>query len=333
MTIHEAAYRGSFIADAFAMPVHWYYDRIALDRDYPTLDRYLPPLPHHPDSILWRSEYTPLNEKGDILHDQARFWGQRNVHYHRNLGAGENTVNFKLAQALYDQVSAGGSYEPSTWVENYINLMLTPGWHGDTYLEEYHRAFFTRYSQGKDILKCGISDEHIGGLATIPALLAALPSGDHRQTVKTHVALTHRHSNMLRAADCLTRLLQSIADGTPLRESLMLQAGDWFSTRKAIKWSNQDDRLVIGQRLSPACYIDQSFPASLYLAWKYHDNFVDAVTANAKVGGDSCHRGAVVGSLVAAEVMRSTGTFELNPFPLDSTNAAPKPSSTVDGSL
>ena len=28
--------------------------------------------------------------------------------------------------------------------------MLTPGWHRDTYLEEYHRGFFTRYAQGKD---------------------------------------------------------------------------------------------------------------------------------------------------------------------------------------
>ncbi|MEN8680312.1 MAG: ADP-ribosylglycohydrolase family protein, partial [Akkermansiaceae bacterium] len=132
MTIHEAAYHGSLIADAFAMPVHWYYNREAMDRDYPKLDRYLPPIMHHPDSILWRSEYKALNEKGEILHDQARFWGQRNVHYHQNLRAGENTVNFKLAQALYAQVSQGSNYDPSDWIERYIELMLTPGWHRDT---------------------------------------------------------------------------------------------------------------------------------------------------------------------------------------------------------
>ena len=97
----------------------------------------------------------------------------------------------------------------------------------------------------------------------------------------------------------------------------MTQAGDWFSTRKATKWANQDDRVIIGQRFSPACYIDQSFPASLYLAWKYHKNFTEAVIANAKVGGDSCHRGAVVGSLVAAEVKRLTGEFDLTHFPAD----------------
>lgn len=151
------------------------------------------------------------------------------------------------------------------------------------------------------------SNEHIGGLATVPALLAALPAGDHRETIKTDVALTHRHSNVLRAADCLTRLLGLISEDQPLREALMQAAGDWFSTRKATDWSRQPDRVIIGQKLSPACYIDQSFPASLYLAWKYHDDFPAAVIANAKVGGDNCHRGAVVGSLVAAEVMRDTG--------------------------
>ncbi|MBT8044243.1 MAG: ADP-ribosylglycohydrolase family protein [Verrucomicrobiae bacterium] len=317
MTIDQAAHHGALIADALAMPVHWYYDRDAMDRDYPDLTTCHDPLPQHPDSILWRSQYTPLNEKGDILHDQAEFWGKRFVHYHQNLRAGENTVNFQLAVALYDQVQAHGNYDPTRWAKRYVDLMLTPGWHRDTYVEEYHRAFFTRYARGKPILKCGISDEHIGGLATVPALLAALPDfpvHDHRQTVKDHVALTHRHSNVLRAADCLTRLLRHIADGTPLRNALMTAAGDWFSTRKAETWSHQPDRHVIGRRFSPACYIDQSFPASLYLAWKYHDDFPAAVIANAKVGGDSCHRGAVVGSLVAAEVMRQTGDFHASPL-------------------
>ena len=189
--------------------------------------------------------------------------------------------------------------------------MLTPGWHRDTYLEEYHRAFFTRYAQGKAPKKCGIKDEHIGGLAQVPALVASLegrPREEIRQQVKNHVNLTHRHPDVLRAADCLTRLLLDLTDGIALREALMHSAGDWFSTRKATDWAQRSDRVIIGQILSPACYIDQSFPAALYLAWKYHDDFTSAITANALVGGDSCHRGAVVGSLVGlsnpAEVER-----------------------------
>jgi len=295
------AYQGSLIADTLAMPVHWYYDRVELDQDYPDLKEFRKPQAQHAGSILWRSSYEPLNEKGNILHDQAQFWGQRNIHYHQNLTAGENTVNFKLARELYHQIKNNKQYSEEAWLKTFVEKMLTPGWHGDTYLEEYHRGFFTNYSKGKNLRKCGIKDNHIGGLAQVPALVTALEGQSReeiRQHVKSHVTLTHRHSNVLRAADCLPRLLLDIADGISLRDAMMQSAGDWFSTKKATKWSSRPDRDIIGHVFSPACYIDESFPAALYLAWKYHNDFTGAIIANALVGGDSCHRGAVVGSLV-----------------------------------
>ncbi|NBV32629.1 MAG: ADP-ribosylglycohydrolase family protein, partial [Proteobacteria bacterium] len=61
------AFHGALLADALAMPVHWYYDRIALKRDYGRVDRFLAPRNPHPDSILHRSKYVPLNPKADIL--------------------------------------------------------------------------------------------------------------------------------------------------------------------------------------------------------------------------------------------------------------------------
>jgi len=300
MTLRNA-YLGSLVADALAMPGHWYYDREALVRDYGILDRCKAPCNPHPDSILWRSTYHPPDPRGDILREQAVYWGLRGIHYHQFLEAGENTLNFRLATDLHEQVRDSGRYDFMRWAERYVARMLQPGWHRDTYLEEYHRGFFTRYAQGKRITKCGISDEHIGGLAQVPALLAALPEGaDWRGSVKEHVALTHRHGNVLRAADCLARLLKSVIAGTPLREAIAREAGDWFSCRKAEQWARRRDLEIIGQVISPACYIDQAFPAALYLSWKYHDDFDAGIIANAMVGGDNCHRGAVVGSLLAA---------------------------------
>ena len=139
----ENAFHGSLVADALSMPGHWYYDRQALRDDYGTLDRYLPPRNPHPDSILWRSQHIPLNEQADILHDQARFWGQRGIHYHQFLEAGENTANLKLATELHHQVRTRQDYDGERWLIHYAQCMLTPGWHRDTYLEEYHRAFST----------------------------------------------------------------------------------------------------------------------------------------------------------------------------------------------
>ena len=307
-------YRGALIADALAMPVHWYYDRSALRRDYGVVDHFMAPRNPHPGSILWRSSYKALNARGDILREQAKYWGQREIHYHQFLDAGENTLNFKLAQELFALVRERGDYDADAWLERYIARMLQPGWHHDTYVEEYHRGFFTRYAQGIKPGKCAIRDEHIGGLAMVPALVAALEGAsreDLRRTVRKHVGLTHSDANVLRAADTLVRLLFAVAQGSPLRDAICTEAGDWISVTKAEAWKNQPDDQIVGARFSPACYISEAMPAALYLAWKYHDHFTAGITANAMVGGDNCHRGAVVGSLLGA-----ASNQQLDGFPL-----------------
>lgn len=301
-TFHNA-YLGSLVADAVAMPVHWYYDREALRAEYGEITGYLAPRNPHTDSILWRSKYDALNERGEILHDQAAYWGRRGIHYHQFLKAGENTLNFQLASQLVLLCGKAGGYDPDAWLAHYIDFMLTPGNHRDTYLEEYHRGFFTRYSMGKPPRKCAIQDEHIGGLAQVPALCfvlreAGLP--ELRAAVKEHVGLTHAHANVLRAADTLARLLFRIGEGLAPREAIQREAGDWLSGTKAGTWTTQPDTHVIGKRFSPACYIAESMPASLYLVWKYHDDFDAGIIANAMAGGDNCHRGTVVGSLLGA---------------------------------
>ena len=299
MTPLPDALLGALAADAVAMPVHWYYDRAALARDYGRVSTYLPPKNPHADSILWRSSYTPLNARGDILHDQARYWGQRGVHYHQFLRAGENTLNFQLAARLYDQ-TAEGRYDADAWLAFYIDFMLTPGSHRDTYVEEYHREFFTNYARGRKPRACGVADVHIGGLSQVPALFAALAGtpADVAAAVQEHVALTHRDEGVLRAAGCLVRILTAIRAGEGLRAAILQHAPNWISAAKVTSWSQEADDVVIGRRLSPACYIPDAFPAALYLTWKYAEDFGAGICANARVGGDSCHRGAVVGALL-----------------------------------
>ena len=107
---------GSFIGDALAMPVHWYCDREALCRDYGRVSDYVGPRNPHPDSILWRSTYTPLNERGDILHEQAQYWGQRGIHYHQFLRAGENALNLQLGRVLMESLLARGGYHAEDYL-------------------------------------------------------------------------------------------------------------------------------------------------------------------------------------------------------------------------
>ena len=293
---------GTFIGDALAMPVHWYYDRAALHRDYGIVRDYKAPRNPHPDSILWRSVYTPLNERGDILHEQAQYWGQRGIHYHQFLRAGENTLNLQLGRVLIESLIARDRYDAEDYLQRYLDFMLTPGRHRDTYVEECHRKFFTAYARGTHPRKCGGSDIHIGGLAHVGVLCAFLGGEPEatRKAVREHVSLTHQDPEVLKAAAALVQILGTVLAGGGLREAIFEHGSDWLSQRTAEQWSREPDDVVIGQRVSPACYIADAFPASLYLAWKYADDFEAGVIANTNVGGDNCHRGAVVGALLGA---------------------------------
>jgi ADP-ribosylglycohydrolase len=57
---------------------------------------------------------------------------------------------------------------------------------------------------------------------------------------------------------------------------------------------------VIGPRLSTACYVEDSVPAVVYLALKYHDDPEQALIVNTNLGGDNAARGSVLGALLGA---------------------------------
>ena len=305
-TIYKNAMLGSLAADALSMPVHWYYDTRKLDRDYGLLTGYVTPKNPHTDSILWRSHYNPRNEKGNILHDQVKYWGRRGVHYHQFLAAGENTVNYQLGKELYLNILQNGTYDSNKWLTRYIECLLEKGWHQDTYLEEYHRAFFDNYAKGVAPSNCGIDDLHIGGLSHVPCLLAGLieigVTGLDEQLfqVEKHVRLTHRNRYVGEAAVAMTRVLYSLGDGIDLLKALECHAKPWASAGQFDTWTHFPDRTVIGRHLTMACYLPESFTASLFLCWKYADDFNSGILANAHCGGDNCHRGAVVGALLGA---------------------------------
>ncbi len=299
---------GPRLADALAMPVHWYYDREAMRRDYGVVREFLAPKNPHPDSILWRSSYVALNERGDILHEQTRFWGVRNVHYHQFLQAGENTLNLKLGNVLLRSLEACDGYDLDDYLERYVAFMLTPGMHRDTYVEEYHRHFFTCHARGWKPRRCGGNDIHIGGLAHVGVLCSHF-SGDEKAALaalKRHVGFSHSEE-VVEAAVAMTRMIFEVLRGGDLREAILKHGTRWISQRKVADWSREPDEVVIGHRLSPACYIRDAFAGSLYLAWKYADDFEKAAMANANLGGDNCHRGAVIGALIRPPVVSSFG--------------------------
>lgn len=301
----RGAIYGLFIGDALAMPVHWYYDRLALARDYGYVTDYLAPRNPHPDSILGRSSYRPPNEKGEILHDQVQYWGQANVHYHQFLRAGENTLNVKLCALLVDSLNEKGGYDADDYLERYIAYMTTPGSHRDTYVEEYHRGFFTNYARGVPPRHCGVQEKHIGGLVGLVPIVVYHKDdlARAREAALEHLSLTHLGPNMEAAASLLIELLLKALQGVPLKEAIIRgikKQENPFLGHPFLKWLGDPDELVVGMRLSTACYVDQSVPAVVYLALKYHQETEKGLIVNTNLGGDNVYRGAVLGALLGA---------------------------------
>jgi ADP-ribosylglycohydrolase len=211
-------------------------------------------------------------------------------------------MNMQLALELLALLREHRSYNRAEYLKRYIDFMTTPGRHRDTYIEECHRNFFTKYARGKKPEDCGGDDIHIGGLAHVP-ILAAWYAEDESAAlaaVREHVRVTHRGELVETAARDLTKMLIAILNGSGVRESIEKFGNAWVGRRKLEGWAQRPDEEVIGSILSPACYLKDAFPAALFLAWKYSNNLEAALIANTNLGGDNCHRGIVIGALVGA---------------------------------
>lgn len=323
--------QGMMLGDALAMPVHWYYDTAALVGDYGRITTMVAPKNPHPGSILWRSSWDSPQPQLDILHDQRPYWGQRGIHYHQFLSAGENTLNLKLARLAIGHIRQNGRFDRGEFTRLYIDFLTRPDSHNDTYLEECHRNFFTRLGKGFKPGDCGSPDEHIGGVAGMPAvfLLSALRHGfdDARIAAMDYVHITHRGNPIDEACALIMDLMENVLrDGVGLAEAI----DALHSTQKSpllgfpmTKWLDRPVHEVIGRRVSPACYLDQSIPASLYLARKYHDRPDLALIENTMAGGDNCHRGAVIGALIGC-------SHAVNPWPVEWVEALVPPLPPLD---
>ena len=320
-----AALQNLFIGDALAMPVHWFYQVSDIDRAFPEgITRFHAAPDFHPSSIMSLHSTSSGGRKtsngrpqaevvGDvILKGKAQFWNRANMHYHQGLQAGDNTLNAHCALTLMHTMNAsGGHYDRDAFLHAYIALMTAeePA-HPDTYAESYHRGFFANLQAGRPPDQCAAvthDTPSVGGLVMIGPLaigerLRGTSLEATRRLCREHLALTHPDASLAEVCDAYVELI----DGLLFRESddavqdLLLKATRALPRRDLLKLveGNHADREVVGRKLSPACYISESWPAVLYFACKHQQNPLCALRANAEVGGDNVHRGAVLGVLL-----------------------------------
>ncbi|GHG72861.1 hypothetical protein GCM10010919_25490 [Alishewanella longhuensis] len=330
------ALKTSFIADALAMPVHWFYQPMEITRAFAGgIQGFAAAPAFHPSSIMsLHSKQTGgrqsavKNPKGHnanaattqivgdvILRGKAQFWDKPNVHYHQGMQAGENTLNAHCARVLIRTLaSLKGRYNAKAFITAYIDFMtMSPAAHPDTYAESYHRGFFANWAQGRDPEACAMlthDTASIGALVTLaPLVFAERLSGASEAEIKAacraHLALTHPDEALMRVADHYVQLLCALLAGPDKTQvkALLLAASKAVPgvDLASVLQRNMPDNQVIGQVFSRACYISDSWPIVLYLACKYQDDPWQALLVNTNLGGDNVHRGIILGTLLGLQ--------------------------------
>lgn len=319
-----AALKNSFVADALAMPVHWYYNPGDIFKQFPGgISQFEDAPKFHPSSIMSlhstqqggrTAAARGANKEivGDvILKGKRQYWGIPNQHYHQGMRAGDNTLNAHCVRVLLKTLASNDcSYNRDDFIDAYIELLTaSEPKHPDTYAESYHRGFFANLEAGKDEYECGAvthDTASVGGLVTLgPLALVSLLSGcDLAQTqsiCRTHLHLTHPDAELALVGDFYVELLQRLL--MVEEDSALDIIADVAKRSVGLKLpellaKNRSDFEIVGGLFTSACYITGSWPSVLYFAYKYANDPKAGLLANTNVGGDNVHRGSVLGIIL-----------------------------------
>ncbi|MCG8412692.1 MAG: ADP-ribosylglycohydrolase family protein, partial [Pseudomonadales bacterium] len=204
----------------------------------------------------------------------------------------------------------GGRYDQGMFLDSYIQLMTAdPAQHPDTYAESYHRGFFANLQAGKPANLCGAvthDTASIGGLVTIAPIvfserLLGTSLSDVQSLCVAHLSLTHPDQHLAKVCKDYVALLDELLFREDQPAATIISA--WSKRSIGIQLSEvmekiHSDNDVVGNLFSSACYISDSWPSVLYLAYKYVGSIEAGLLSNTNLGGDNVHRGAVLGVLL-----------------------------------
>jgi len=292
---------GAFIADAMAMPVHWYYRRKYINEGFEGGITKYEDAPHpHPESFMVGNNYHPnitkakeLGRPYDIAHEHIRFYNtnyndldiklsvhagehknampdkDERYHYHHNLKAGENTLGANLIRVLMRSIIKEGKYTQEVFIEDFITYMTTPGLNKDPYTEIYIRAWFENFSNGVPPHACAQEQRNVWSIGSnggiIRPLVLALASKSTFQALGValqHQQITHRSDNVSSALCVLVPLLRELLDNQEPISTLKKFASQVMTTK------------ISGSELSKA-YADHNGPGNIPKEemWNIHTAF------------------------------------------------------------
>lgn len=259
----------AFFGDALALGPHWIYDPSKIAGLYPAgIHEYDDP----------RSSYHPGKSAGSFTH------------------LGDQTL--ALLESL---ASHGGALDawPADWRAWAERIQDDRS----SYLDGATRGTLENLAAGR---KQPSDSSDLAGAARIAPLFAV--HGDIAPLVaaaRTQTALTHGDPRVIDAAEFFARAAFAIGEGAELAEAFeesaffpysALPASDWLMVARHAAGDLTEHSTALGL----GCDIAGAFPITLALALCHQDDPVEALSANAMLGGDSAARGLLLGLLLGA---------------------------------
>lgn len=249
----KGALVGLLIADALAMPTHWFYGgsrQVANTYNGP-ISGFVAPVTHLPGSIMSKSNTGGAGRgsyRGDVIgkvifHGKKQFWKPyADYHYHQGMAAGDNTLEGILTRRVCNvTAAAGGKFDPSAIVSDYIRFMTTPGTHNDTYCGTSHRMFFAKYASGVPAKDCPDNDGHNVDTAdsivtTVPVGLIVADDATAQAQVATMVGLTRNSKTASQHAKVFAGILRAIVKGGTARQEVLKASTTMrYDVRRAVE--------------------------------------------------------------------------------------------------
>ncbi|MDL0432753.1 ADP-ribosylglycohydrolase family protein [Marinobacter sp. TBZ242] len=291
----------------------------------------------HQHARFYHTTYSDFGfslEDRDGEHGNATAALDKRMHYHHRLEAGESTLGAGLIRVLMRSIINRSGYSQDGFLDDFIRYMTQPRDNRDPYTEIYLRRWFEHYSLGEAPENCAEHQRRVWSIGSVgglvrPLVLALLDPGNPYLATGMalgHQQLTHRSemvsSGLSLLVPALLRLVNGEAPETIFRELLQQLPAPAVSGQALFQAYRDHDgpgnipadeiwRLHMSflsksaaaqnpEYFATACYIEQALPLMAALGNQQNCDFIGTLRANAEAGGDSVHRGMVLGLLLAA---------------------------------
>jgi ADP-ribosylglycohydrolase len=272
-----AALLGALVADAAALGLHWNYDPVRVKEVANAHGgaAFVPVDPAHHEGV--RAIFVHAlrcdgmqSQYGEVLRLAMRSIVENN---------GFDGAAYRAAFVTY--FGAGGSFQG--------------------YIDKPTRGVLENTAAERGVT--GIDDDQLPAVATLPAIVVWY-SGDEQTTIaKEAREVTNINDVAEGYATVCAKVLNGVLNGGDLKTVLKMTAketeGEIGEALRAALETDEVDSVAYGEVTGRTCNLPQAIPLAFHIMSRAED-YADAVEMNIRAAGDSCGRGIVIGSIMAA---------------------------------